>query len=102
MLDIDQTDIDSAPIVKVGPGCTRRDLPSFNGNRAWVVDIEPGCSWPHADQHDEKGELVLVVSGDLVEDGKTFGAGSYLLYGPNTSHTPSTKTGVRLFGLNAA
>lgn len=102
MLIVDQVNIDNAPVIEVGPGCTRRDLPSFNGNRAWIVDIEPGCAWPYADQHDAKGELVLVMSGDLVEDGKTFGPGSYLIYGPNTSHTPSTRTGVRLFGFNAA
>jgi len=102
MRNIDRTNIDSTPMVRIGPGCTRRDLPHFNGNRAWIVDIEPGCSWPFADQHDEKGELVLVLSGDLMEDGETFGPGSYLLYGPGSSHTPSTRHGVRLFGLNAA
>lgn len=102
MPDIDRTHVDNTPVVEIGPGCTRRDLPPFNGNRAWIVDIEPGCSWPFTDRHDEKGELVLVLSGDLIEDGETFGPGSCLLYRPYSSHTPSTRNGVRLFGLNAA
>ncbi|HET7300760.1 MAG TPA: cupin domain-containing protein [Oleiagrimonas sp.] len=101
MLDIDLTHIDSVPVVRIGPGCTRRDLPPFNGSRAWIVDIEAGCRWPFMDQHDEKGELVLVLSGDLIEGDRTFGPGSYLLYGPHSSHASSTRHGVRLFGLNA-
>ena len=101
-MNINETLIQNAEAIHVGPGCIRRDLPSFNGSRAWIVEIEAGYSWPYPDQHDQKGELVLVMSGDLVEGEKTFGPGSYLIYGPNSVHTPSTKTGVRLFGLNAA
>lgn len=102
MVTIDQTIIDNAPVVHVGPGCTRRDLPHFNGSRAWIVEIEAGHIWPYPDQHDEKGELVLVLSGDLLEGDSIYGPGSYLIFGPNSIHTPATKTGVRLFGLNAA
>lgn len=101
-INLESLHIDSLPRMEIGPGCTRRDLPSFNGSRAWIVDIEAGCRWPFTDQHDEKGELVLVLSGDLIEDGETFGPGSCLHYGPHSSHTPSTRNGVRLFGLNAA
>ncbi|MGY2733520.1 hypothetical protein [Sphingomonas sp. UYP23] len=32
-------EMDNLHRIDVGPGCTRYDLPSRNGMRAWVVDI---------------------------------------------------------------
>jgi anti-sigma factor ChrR (cupin superfamily) len=86
--------------VKVGPGCLRRDMPSVGGVRAWFVDMEPGAVWPHVDQHGEFGEEVVVICGELIEGEHRYGAGSYLLFGPHSSHQPRTETGVRLFGIN--
>ena len=91
---------DDAERVVVGPGCYRRDLPTIGNVRAWFVDIDPGAQWPHVDQHDEHGEAVLVVSGELIEGEQRYPAGSYLLYHPHSSHRPRTDTGVRLFGFN--
>jgi len=88
------------PAIRIGPGCYRRDLPTAGGVRAWFVDMDPGAQWPHVDQHDEFGEEVLVVSGELIDGERTFKQGSYILYGPNSSHQPRTETGVRLFGIN--
>lgn len=98
--DVDAVDIDSVTAILVGPGCLRRDLPSRDGVRIWVVDMEPGSVWPHVDQHDEQGEDVYVVSGTMIDGEQSFGAGSYLKFGAHSRHRPRTETGVRLFGFN--
>ena len=92
-------DVDSIAVVEVGPGCTRRDLPSASGARVWVVDIAPGAEWPAIDHHDD-AECVFVVSGTLVEAGREYGAGTYVRFDPGSSHRPSSPDGVRLFGVN--
>ncbi|MGH8396752.1 MAG: cupin domain-containing protein [Gammaproteobacteria bacterium] len=89
---------DVYPIV-VGPGCSRRDLPSTNNLRVWVVDMAPGSIWPVLDVHDA-GEEVYVVSGEIIEGEQRFGAGTYLFFKPGSSHRPRTDTGARLFGIN--
>jgi anti-sigma factor ChrR (cupin superfamily) len=86
--------------IEVGPGCTRRDFPAADGIRAWIVDMEPGAQWPYEDVHEATGEQVWVVSGELIEGERRFGAGTYLGYGPNSRHQPRTESGVRLFGVN--
>lgn len=90
---------DVAP-VKIGPGCFRRDMPSVGGVRAWFVDIEPGATWPYVDHHGAFGEEVVVISGELIDGEQRYPAGSYLFYGPHSSHQPRSETGVRLFGIN--
>jgi hypothetical protein len=93
-------DVDLTSPVKVGEGCYRRDLPSRNGVRVWIVDIEPGAQWPHVDQHDTFGEDVFVVSGELIEGEEVFSPGTFLAFEPHSKHRPRTTTGVRLFGFN--
>ena len=93
-------DIDEVAPITVGPGCLRRDLPSRAGVRVWVVDMEPGARWPYLDQHDARGEDVVVMSGEMIEGEEHFGPGTYLHFGPDSSHQPRTETGVRLFGFN--
>lgn len=95
---IDPADVE--PVI-VGPGCIRRDLPNAGGLRAWIVEMEPGAVWPHVDNHDVYGEQVLVLEGEMIEEGRRIGPGSYLNFGPHSSHRPRTETGVRLFGVNA-
>ena len=92
--------VDAAPLVTVGPGCTRRDLQTNVGMRAWIVDIAPGAQWPHVDQHDAFGEEVFVVSGELIEGDRRYGPGQHLSYAPNSRHQPRSDIGVRLFGFN--
>jgi anti-sigma factor ChrR (cupin superfamily) len=92
--------VDAAPLVTVGPGCTRRDLRTNAGARAWIVDIAPGAQWPHVDQHDALGEEVFVVSGELIEGDRRYGPGQHLSYAPNSRHQPRSDIGVRLFGFN--
>lgn len=91
--------IDDAPVIEIGLGCTRRDLPSNAGIRMWVVDMAPGSTWPHVDHHDA-GEEFYVISGEVIEGEARYPAGTYVSFAPGTSHRPRTETGVRLFGLN--
>jgi anti-sigma factor ChrR (cupin superfamily) len=93
-------DVDDVPALVVGPGCTRRDLPSGDRVRAWIVDIAAGAQWPWVDRHDVHGEEVYIVSGELIEGDRRYGAGHFLTFGPHSSHHPRTDTGVRLFGIN--
>ena len=96
----DVVDLDAAAEVQVGPGCIRRDLPSRNGVRVWVVDMAPGSEWPRVDVHDETGEDILVVRGELIEGDRTIKPGSFVNFAPHSRHRPRTVTGVRLFGFN--
>lgn len=92
--------VDDVAPVQVGEGCYRRDLPSTPGVRVWVVDISPGSQWPRIDQHDDAGEEVYVVSGELIEGDARFTAGTYIFYKPGSSHRPRSEKGARLFGFN--
>lgn len=92
--------VDDIPPIGIGPGCTRRDLPARPGVRVWVVDMEPGATWPIVDAHDEFGEDVFVAAGTVIEGDQHYPAGTYLHFSANSSHRPRTETGVRLFGIN--
>ena len=92
---------DEVEPVIVGPGCIRRDLPTCGGLRAWIVEMEAGAQWPHIDQHDQYGEQVLVLSGEMIEGDQVFGPGTYIAFGPHSAHRPRTETGLKLFGVNA-
>jgi anti-sigma factor ChrR (cupin superfamily) len=91
--------VDDAPAVKIGPGCTIRDLPTGDAVRVWVVDMAPGSQWPIIDEH-PYGEQIYVVAGELIEDDRRHPAGTYLYLVPGSAHRPRTETGVHLFGLN--
>jgi hypothetical protein len=97
-----RVNVDEVEPIEVGPGCLRRDLPATNGVRVWVVDMAPGSRWPSVDVHDETGEEVYVVSGEVIEGDARFGPGTYLFFRPHSRHRPRTETGVRLFGFNVA
>lgn len=97
---MDTVDVDHVAPIEIGPGCFRRDLPSRDGVRIWIVDMEPGSVWPHVDQHGRHGEDVYVVRGTMIDGGQSFGAGSYLKFAAHSRHRPRTETGVRLFGFN--
>lgn len=97
---LETTDIDQLVPVQVGPGCRRRDLPSRDGVRIWVVDMAPGAVWPQVDQHGVQGEDVFIVAGEMIEGETRHGPGTYLKFGPHSAHRPWTETGVQLFGFN--
>lgn len=94
------TNIEQFPTVAVGPGCIRRDLPSPEGVRIWVVEMAPGAVWPHVDHHDAFGENVFVARGVVIEGDQHYGEGCYLNFAPDSQHRPRTEVGVQLFGLN--
>jgi dTDP-4-dehydrorhamnose 3,5-epimerase-like enzyme len=100
MNELQSMNIDEVAPLVIGPGCYRRDLPSTGAVRVWVVDIDPGSQWPYVDHHDENGEELYVIRGELIEGDRRFGPGTYVLFQPNSSHQPRTETGVRLFGFN--
>jgi len=91
---------DDIAALEIGPGCYRRDLPGPAGARMWIVEMEPGAQWPYEDVHGDQGEQVWIITGDLIEGDENYGPGTYLNFGPNSSHQPRTESGVRLFGIN--
>lgn len=91
--------VDAVPVIAIGAGCTRRDLPSNAGVRVWVVDMAPGNEWPVVDHHDA-GEEFYVLAGEVIEGDARYAAGTYVTFAPGSSHRPRTDVGVRLFGLN--
>lgn len=93
--------IDALPAIPVGAGCTRRDLLPVAGVRAWIVDMAPGSTWPHVDEH-PAGEAYVVLRGEVIEGEARFGAGTCVTFAPGSRHRPRTETGVRLYGFNPA
>ncbi len=69
------------------PGLRIRLLSTSNdlGHRTILVDLAPGASFP---AHDHGGsEDLMVLSGDLVTEGRTLRAGDFLHAGPGTHHS---------------
>lgn len=91
--------VDDFAAVRVGDGCWRRDLSDSDGVRVWIVDMEPGSTWPYVDDHDT-GEHYYVVHGEVIEGEQRYAAGTYVRFAPSSSHRPKTDGGVRLFGFN--
>ena len=75
--------VDEVPAVRIGAGCTRRDLSSDGTVRVWVVDMEPGSTWPYVDDHDT-GEHYYVIEGEVIEGRARHGAGTYVRFLPGT------------------
>ena len=99
-VEFDVIEMDAAPEIQVGPGRVRRDLPSRNGIRIWIVDMAAGSQWPYVDTHDANGEDILVVEGELIEGERTIAAGSFVEFAPHSRASAAHITGVRLFGFN--
>src|SRR5690242_20428631 len=97
----ESADLHDLDKIAVGPGCYRWDLPTANGTRHWVVEIEAGATWPHIDRHGAGGESVFVLEGEVIEGDERFGPGTFLQFAPFSEHQPRSESGVKLFGYNA-
>lgn len=87
--------IDAAEATDVVPGIVRRALPSSGPVAVRVFDMEPGITWPEVDVHD-RDELIYIVSGELLDHGRRYPAGTYLHYQAGSRHQPRTEIGVRI------
>ena len=92
--------VDDMPADQLGPGVQARTLPGMPGIRTWVIDLEPGAEWPELDVHNGYGEAYFIVHGEIIEGSTTYGPGTYIAFGPATSHRPRSETGARVFGFN--
>jgi hypothetical protein len=87
--------IDDAETGPVAPGIVRRALPSSGQVLVRAFDMEAGVTWPEVDVHD-RDELIYVASGELLDHGRSYPAGTYLYYRAGSRHQPRTETGVRI------
>ncbi len=94
-------DVDTVAPVEVGPGITRRTLPTTDRARGWVIDFAPGSQWPSVDVHEDE-ERYFVLSGEVIEGERRHGAGSYVVFAPGSRHRPRSDTGARMLGINLA
>jgi quercetin dioxygenase-like cupin family protein len=62
------------------------------GGMCGMMRMEPGSSIP-AHRHTHADQAVFVVEGDLVEEGVTYGPGSFLLAKAGTPHGPHGSSG---------
>src|SRR6266699_1142258 len=86
--------IDAVEPTPIAKGITRRGLPG-GGLAARAFDFAPDAVWPETDHHNAD-ELIYVASGELIDNGHTFPAGSFLHYQPGSSHQPSSRIGARI------
>jgi quercetin dioxygenase-like cupin family protein len=86
--------LDALEPTTVADGIARRGLPG-GAVAARAFDFAAGAVWPETDHH-TSDELIYVVSGELIDNGLTFPAGSYLHYEPGSSHRPSSNIGARI------
>lgn len=57
------------------------------GSMTVLIRVDPGVTFP-AHLHMRADETVFVISGDFVEDGQTYGPGSFFAGGAGTPHGP--------------
>ncbi len=93
--------IDDVPAVEVCAGIRRYRLPATDFARGWLIDFDPGAQWPEVDHHHTE-ERYFVLSGEIIDNGERYPAGTYVVLAPGSSHRPHTETGARLLGINDA
>jgi quercetin dioxygenase-like cupin family protein len=76
------------------PGVSMKILQQFEstGGITVMTRIAPGSSIP-AHSHTQADETVFVVEGDFVEDGVTYGPGSFFVGWAGSTHGPHTSVG---------
>lgn len=93
--------VDEIEVLEVAPGILRRSFTTTDQARAWLIDFAPGTQWPAVDFHDSE-ERYYVLSGEIVEGGRRFPAGTYVTFDAGSSHRPASETGARMLGINLA
>lgn len=61
------------------------------GERRFLIRFAPGTDYP--EHRHPQGEELFILQGYLVESGGTYGPGSYLYLGPESTHKASAPEG---------
>ncbi len=84
------------PIPGATPGGTRAQILNMDlayGPPTFIIRLEPGTTIP-AHVHHNTAETHYVLEGDFIEDGVTYGAGSFFSHPVGMRHGPhSSQTG---------
>jgi hypothetical protein len=95
------THLDDVEPFEVSPGITGRRLPATDLVRGWYYEFAPGTEWPTVDHHDAE-ERYFVVSGEIIDNGERYPAGTYVVFAPGSSHRPASEIGGAMLGLSDA
>ncbi len=85
----------------VTTGITGCRLTATGFARGWLYDFEPGSQWPEVDHHTAE-ERYFVISGEIVDNGVSYPAGSYVTMSPGSEHRPTSPVGARMIGISDA
>ncbi|MDQ3385864.1 MAG: cupin domain-containing protein [Actinomycetota bacterium] len=94
--DISYVEPDATEWIEFRPGSLWQILfedPS-TGQRAILVEWEPGYSMGAVDRH-ERDEVVFVLAGTFVQDGRASGPGTYIHHWAGSHHQASTPDGCK-------
>ena len=92
--------ISDLEVQNVAPGITRRTISTGSPVSIWYIEMQPNTEWPAVDRHDENGEHLYVLSGELIEGTDRYPAGTFVIYEPRSLHRPRTSAGVTMLGFN--
>lgn len=93
--------IDDVEPFRVTDKITGRRLPKTDLVSGWIYDFEPGAEWPDTDHHTAE-ERYYVTSGEFVDNGVTYRAGTYVVLDAGSSHRPTSPRGGQMLGLSDA
>jgi quercetin dioxygenase-like cupin family protein len=91
--------VDDVTPHEVAPGITRKTLTESAHVRAWLIEFGPGTTWPAVDHH-ETEERYYVLSGEVIDGGERYPAGTYVTLHAGSSHRPSSEAGATMLGFN--
>jgi mannose-6-phosphate isomerase-like protein (cupin superfamily) len=91
--------VDDVTPHEVAPGITRKTLTESAHVRAWLIEFGPGTTWPTVDHH-ETEERYYVLSGEVVDGGERYPAGTYVTLHAGSSHRPGSEAGATMLGFN--
>ena len=96
---IDSATMDWSPTGWTGVTMKLLQREGANGGMTGMLRMAPGSTIP-AHRHTKADQSVFVVEGDLVEDGVTYGPGTFLVAKAGTPHGPhGTKNGCVLLSI---